>query len=144
MEVDSFEGWRRQADAPKDAVNIFVTKKKTWPFDTLTTFTYLGKNDEYKPAFSFWAIPLQEPTGDDGFVKSSGLVVSGIRSDRMTVEWRKDPFIKSYNITVIPQPDKMTKFGIMKSNRLRLKAVSAILYQIEYTLISFIEHTKRV
>ena len=102
-----------------------MTKRKKWPFDTLTTFTYLAKNDEYKPAFSFWAIPLQEPDGDDGFVKNSGLVVSGIRSDRMTVEWRKDPFIKSYNITVTPQPDKMTKFGIMKSNRLRLKGLQA-------------------
>ena len=102
-----------------------MTKKKKWPFDTLTTFTFLGKSDEYKPAFSFWAIPLQGAESDDGFVKNSGLVVSGIRSDRMTVEWRKDPFIKSYNITVTPQPDKMTEFGIMNSNRLRLKGLTA-------------------
>ena len=104
-------------------MNIFVTKKKSWPFDALVTFTHLGKNDDFKPAFSFWAIPLQNPN-QGGFMQNSGLVVSGIRSDRLTIEWRKDPFIKSYNVTVVPQPAKMQKFEIMKSNRLRLKGLN--------------------
>lgn len=129
-EVDRFEVWQTQADAPSEAVNIFVTKKKSWPFDTLVTFTHLGKNDDFKPAFSFWAIPLNDPSLG-GFVRSSGLVVSGIRSDRMTIEWRKDPFIKSYNVTVVPQPAKMQKFEIMKANRLRLKGLDA---GTEYTV----------
>ena len=83
----------------------------------------MGKNDDFKPAFSFWAIPLQN-TNQGGFIQNSGLVVSGIRSDRLTIEWRKDPFIKSYNVTVVPQPAKMQKFEIMKSNRLRLKGLN--------------------
>ena len=130
-EIDNFEVWRTQADAPTGAVNIFVTKKKSWPFDTMVTFTYLGKSDEFKPAFSFWAIPIQENIASDGFVSSSALVVSGIRSDKMTIEWRKDPFIKSYNVTVIPQPEKMAKFQVMKSNRLRLKGLDP---DTEYTI----------
>jgi len=130
-EIDNFEVWRTQADAPTGAVNIFVTKKKSWPFDTMVTFTYLGKSDEFKPAFSFWAIPIEENIASDGFVSSSALVVSGIRSDRMTIEWRKDPFIKSYNVTVIPQPEKMAKFHVMKSNRLRLKGLKP---DTEYTI----------
>ena len=38
----------------------------------------------------------------------------------MTIEWRKDPFVKTYKVNVTPKPLKMTQFET-KDNRLRLK-----------------------
>lgn len=107
-EVGTFNSWNKQSDATNDAVEIFVTRRRAWPFDTLLSFTHLSKSDMFKPAFSFWAIPLKVES--ETFMRSSGLVISGIRSDRMTIEWRKDPFIKMYKVQVTPQPAKMTQF----------------------------------
>lgn len=132
VEVGTFTAWNKQADAPEEAIEIFVTRRRIWPFDTLLSFTHLSKTNLLKPAFSFWAIPMEVET-EETVLRRSGLVVSGIRSDRMTIEWRKDPFVKMYKVKVTPKPSKMTQFET-KENRLRLKGLDADTeYVIEIT-----------
>lgn len=129
--IESFFAWHKQQDAPREAVEVYVTKKRSWPFDTLLSFTHMNKNNDFKPAFSFWTIPATDNRFE--FMTNSGLVISGIKNDRMTIEWRKDQFVKTYKVEVVPQPSKVTEFET-KSNRLTLKGLNAdTQYEITIT-----------